>query len=118
MPLNQDITQRHAKRQMGLKRLPEAMAHLCELADHRHHRQDGFNDHPHIPVPARTDVQIHGISLFSMKPGIAQDDHLVFTRVNQGLKGRIGTLAVSQPQATTSPHWFSSRHNVPPTIQR
>jgi len=74
------------------------------MADHGEHRQDRLDHHPLIPLSAPTQFEIDRIARRRMEGRVTQDHHLVCHRLDQGLKGVSGTLAVSQSQPTTKPN--------------
>lgn len=76
---------RHVKRQMCLNCVPEMVAHRLQFADHSHHGQDGFDQHPCVPHPARGDLQIRRLLVFGMEARIVQEHYIVFDGLNQGL---------------------------------
>ena len=68
------------------------------------HRQHRFHHHPHVHGATRAEFHIGGVPGPGMEPGIGEDDHAVVKLGNQRLKMRgVGTLAVAQSQAETSP---------------
>src|SRR2546426_7921189 len=83
MPLDQHIEGGHGEREARLKIHPAPMHHLFEMADERQHREHRLDEHPVLPLPARTHFEIGGIAFGGMEAGITQDNHALLTLPNQ-----------------------------------
>ncbi len=68
------------------------MHHFFGMADQGEHGIDRFDQHPVVPGPARTHLEVGRIALSGMKPGIAQDHHPVLEHFDQGLEQGIVDL--------------------------
>ena len=60
--------------------------------DQRQHREHRLDEHTVLPLAALAQFEIGGIALRRMEGRITQDDHLVFTLLNQPLKGVISDI--------------------------
>src|SRR6266567_5657436 len=83
------------------------MHHLFEMADERQHREYRLHEHTVLPLAARTEFQVAGISFCGMEAGITQDNHPPINLLNQPLKG-----VVSDIRGGTRPP-----HDQPPLIE-
>ncbi len=87
MPLNQDIKKRQSKADVRLKIRPGFVSHVFEVTNRGEHRQDGFDDHAHIPFTAPTDPQILRLPIELGKAGIREDYHVMPEFIDEMLKG-------------------------------
>src|SRR5262245_9974111 len=83
MPLDQHIAGRHRERKTGMEIRPDAVHDLLEMADECQHREHRLDEHPVLPLAARTEFEVGGIPLGGMEGHITQDNHLVFTLPHQ-----------------------------------
>ena len=118
MPLDQDIEGGHGEGEAGVEVRPAPMHHLLEVADHGQHREHRLHQHASLLLPARTEFEVGGIALGGMKTGIAQDNHPAINLSNEPLKRVIRNMCGGTVPCETQPDWFTTRHNLPPTIQR
>lgn len=104
VPLHQEIEKRHRESQARFKICPDTMPHLLEMTNGGEHGQHRLHQHPHIPGPFFTHLEIGRIALGIVEAGIAEDDHLTVKLFNQsaevlvvGIGGRtIPTYDVTQ----------------------
>jgi hypothetical protein len=72
MPLDEYIKGGHGEGEAGVEVLPAPMHHLLEVADHGQHGEHRLHQHAILPLPARTEFEVGGITLGGMETGIAQ----------------------------------------------
>ena len=89
MPLDQHSEGGHGEREPGVKRRPDPVHDLLEVAHDGQHRQDRLDEDAILPLAALTQFEVAGIPLGSMKGGITQDNHPSVKVSNQPLKGII-----------------------------
>src|SRR5215831_17034880 len=100
MPLDEDMEGSQGEREARLKIRPAPMHHLFKMADERQHREHRLDQHPVLPLAARTQFEVGRIAFRGMKGRITQDNHLVFTLPNEPLKGVIRDIG----HGTVPPH--------------
>src|SRR6266702_1133048 len=104
MPLDQHIEGGHSERQARLKIRPASMHHLLQMADKGEHREHRLHQHTVLPLAARTQFEIGGITLGRVEAGITQDNHPLLNLPNQPLKRVIGDIGrVTCPPYDQSP---------------
>ena len=87
MPLHQNVEQRHRVTKATLEIGPDAVSNPFEVANRRQHRQDGFDQHPGIPLAAFAGFEVGRMPVFLVKAGVAEHKHLIGDAIDQGLKG-------------------------------
>jgi len=69
MPLHEEIKSRQGKSEACLERGPRPMQDLLEMTDPGQHRQYCLDQHPSIPGPPVTELEIGRITLLSVEGG-------------------------------------------------
>src|SRR5712691_7501114 len=87
VPLDQHIEGGHGERQPCLKILPYAVHDSLEMTDERQHGEHRLDEHTVLPLAALTQFEVGGIPLGSMESRVAQNNHALFERSNEPLKG-------------------------------
>ena len=83
-------------------------------------REDGLEDHTHVPLATAADLDVGWVAPGPVETGVGQDDQLAVVAGEQGLEGLvmdIGGVAIPighQPQLVE----YHAERSVPPTIQR
>lgn len=89
MPLNEEIEGSHGESQTCFEVLPGPVSHMFEMANGGEHGKHRFNNHAHIPGFGFAHFQVLGIGLFGVETMICQHNHLVFKRLDQGMKDSV-----------------------------
>src|SRR5919108_547235 len=89
MPLDQHIEERHGEGETSVEICPAPVHHLLQVAHERQHGEHRLDEHPVLPLAARTQFEIARIALRRMEGRITQDYHASIDLSNQPLKGII-----------------------------
>src|SRR5205814_2273634 len=103
MPLDQHIEGGHGEREPGVKRRPDPVHDLLEVAHEGQHRQDRLDEEAILPLSPLTQCEVGRIPRGGMEGGIAQDDHASVDLAHQPLKGLICNIS----RGTRPPHYES-----------